>query len=59
MCEAITEYKLDWYCQATASVAEDDEALKYLQKAGCKVFFIGFDSLNQESLNDIHKNIIQ
>lgn len=55
MCEAITEYKLDWYCQATASVAEDDEALKYLEKAGCKVFFIGFDSLNQESLNDIHK----
>jgi len=55
MCDDITPFKLNWYAQSTAAVTEDDEVLGKLEQSGCKVLFIGFDSLNQESLEGIDK----
>jgi len=55
MCDDITPFKLNWYAQSTAAVTEDDEVLAKLEQSGCKVLFIGFDSLNQESLEGIDK----
>ncbi len=61
MCDDITPFKLNWYAQSTNSVADDDEVLKKLEQSGCKVLFVGFDSLNQESLEGIDKghNIVE
>ena len=55
MCDDITPFKLNWYAQSTAAVADDDEVLDKLEQSGCKVLFVGFDSLNQESLESIDK----
>jgi len=61
MCDNIAPYKLNWYSQSTAAIAEDDAVLKSLEKGGCTVLFIGFDSLNQESLEGIDKghNVVE
>lgn len=61
MCDDITPFKLNWYAQSTNSVADDDEVLDKLEQSGCKVLFVGFDSLNQESLEGIDKghNIVE
>ena len=61
MCDDITPFKLNWYAQSTAAVTDDDEVLKKLEQSGCKVLFVGFDSLNQDSLEGIDKghNIVE
>ena len=61
MCDDITPFKINWYAQSTAAVADDDEVLKKMEQAGCKVLFVGFDSLNQESLDGIDKghNVVE
>jgi len=61
MCDDITPYKLNWYAQSTAAVTDDDAVLAKLEQSGCKVLFVGFDSLNQESLKGIDKghNIVE
>jgi len=56
MCDDITPFKLNWYAQSTAAVADDDEVIKKLEQSGCKVLFVGFDSLNQDSLKGIDKS---
>ncbi len=61
MCDDITPFKINWYAQSTAAVADDDEVLRKMEQAGCKVLFVGFDSLNQESLDGIDKghNVVE
>jgi len=38
------------------TLAEDDELLKLSKEAGCLTWYIGFESISQESLNSVHKN---
>ena len=61
MCDDVTSFKINWYAQSTAAVADDDEVLRKMEQAGCKVLFVGFDSLNQESLDGIDKghNVVE
>ncbi len=61
MCDDVTPFKINWYAQSTAAVADDDEVLRKMEQAGCKVLFVGFDSLNQESLDGIDKghNVVE
>lgn len=47
---------LKWGAQATVNIGDDTETLHYLYKAGCRVLFIGMESLNQDNLNDVNKN---
>ncbi len=44
-----------WTCQASIDVAFDDELLNKMAKAGCNYIIIGFESVNQESLNETAK----
>ena len=44
-----------WACQVGIDFANNPEVLKYAQKAGCSAVFIGFESLNEESLQDMRK----
>ena len=44
-----------WGAQATIDIGEDDEALRALRSAGCRMLYIGFETLNQHSLNSVHK----
>lgn len=44
-----------WASQVGIDFANNPEVLKHAQKAGCSAVFIGFESLNEESLQDMHK----
>jgi radical SAM superfamily enzyme YgiQ (UPF0313 family) len=44
-----------WASQVGIDFANNPDVLKYAQKAGCAAVFIGFESLNEEALQDMHK----
>ncbi|MDD5730199.1 MAG: radical SAM protein, partial [Candidatus Omnitrophica bacterium] len=44
-----------WSCQVRCDVAEDDELLGLMAKAGCTVACIGFESVNLKTLEAYHK----
>lgn len=46
---------IKWGSQASINFADNKEVLKYAQKSGCFAIFIGFESLNEESLKSMHK----
>jgi len=49
--------KKGWIANGTSGVlsAIDDEFLSLARKSGCVEWFVGFESVNQEALNHIHK----
>ncbi len=44
-----------WSCQAGLDAALDTELLQLMSKAGCNSMLIGFETLNQKSLEEAHK----
>jgi len=57
LCKEIIRRKLDitWNCQIRADV--DFETLKLMARAGCRLVIVGFESANQQILNNIRKGI--
>lgn len=50
--------KLLWGAQATINIGDDIETLHYLYKAGCRVLFIGMESVNQKNLDEVNKHFV-
>ena len=46
---------LRWGAQATIDIGYDDETLDALYDAGCRLLFIGFESLSNENLKNMSK----
>ena len=46
-----------WVCQVRADLAKDDAFVKRMADVGCRRVFIGFESINDKTLNDLQKNI--
>ena len=44
-----------WGVQATINIADDDELLELAAKAGCRVVFIGFETLSKDGFREINK----
>jgi radical SAM superfamily enzyme YgiQ (UPF0313 family) len=44
-----------WICQATINMADDEELLRLARRAGCVGVFIGFESVSDEGLIEVHK----
>lgn len=44
-----------WASQASINFADNDEVLEWAQKSGCFALFVGFESLNVETLKRMHK----
>ncbi len=53
--EKIAPLKKKWACQISMDVAEDDVLLEKMKRAGCFLVLIGFESLNDSSLQEMHK----
>jgi len=49
------DFKFEWSTQLRTDVAKDIELIQLLKKAGCHTVFIGFESVNPESLNSVNK----
>jgi len=54
---ALIPLNIKWFSQSALSIIKDKQLLELAQKSGCKGLFIGFESLHQESLNDMGKSI--
>ena len=57
ICRLILErrIKIKWYCNVRADV--DQETMRAMKKAGCHMLTVGFESGDQEVLNNIKKGI--
>jgi radical SAM superfamily enzyme YgiQ (UPF0313 family) len=53
--DAVGALGVDWICNATADVAEDGELLDQLAAAGCETLAIGFETVEQQSLDSVDK----
>jgi radical SAM superfamily enzyme YgiQ (UPF0313 family) len=47
--------KLKWISQASLAQVEDSELLRLAKKAGCSALYIGYESVNPESLKETNK----
>jgi len=47
-----------WGSQVPITVADDPKLLTAMQKSGCKILFIGFESLDEEILKDMGKTFL-
>jgi radical SAM superfamily enzyme YgiQ (UPF0313 family) len=48
-------FKFTWTTQVRADVAQDIELVRLMKKAGCHTVYIGFESVNPESLDAMKK----
>lgn len=57
LCNRIIKEKLDvnWGAQMPCYVGNDKEVLKLMRKAGCRVIYIGFETMNQKNLDSVNK----
>ena len=53
----LSHYRLRWVSQGPIHVAEDEELVKLMAKAGCHGLFIGFESLREENLDLMGKRM--
>ncbi|MFA5118141.1 MAG: radical SAM protein [Candidatus Omnitrophota bacterium] len=51
----LIEYRIKWWCQASVDSLKDDETLTLMFKSGCREIFVGFESVQQNSLRAMHK----
>jgi radical SAM superfamily enzyme YgiQ (UPF0313 family) len=57
LCERIIDDRVGllWGAQATIDIGADAETLDLLYRAGCRVLYIGFETLNQDNLSWLDK----
>lgn len=53
--EAIKPMKIKWNAAASINVASDGKLLDLMKESGCQGLFIGFESINSNSIADVHK----
>ena len=53
--QAITPLKIRWNAAVSLNVALDTNLLDLMKRSGCEGLFIGFESINADSLNAVHK----
>lgn len=51
----IAPLKKRWACQISMDAAKDDALLGEMKRAGCFLVLMGYESLNTESLGEMHK----
>ncbi|MBN2346543.1 MAG: radical SAM protein [Candidatus Aminicenantes bacterium] len=49
------KFKFQWSTQVRADVTRDPELVRLMKKAGCQIVFIGFESVNPQSLKAMKK----
>jgi len=54
---AMKPYNLNWSCQASINVSKDDDLLKLMKESGCGAILIGFESISDQNLQGMGKNI--
>lgn len=57
LCKAMISHNFNfiWGAQSTIDIGDDIETLNLLKKAGCKILFIGMETIEQSNLDAVHK----
>lgn len=55
--KALIPLKIRWVSQGSIDMLYDDELMELIVKSGCLGFVIGFESINEASLDCMHKNV--
>lgn len=55
--EALRKEKIKWAGQGTLHVGKDPELLRLMKRSGCEILLIGFESLREKNLRQMHKSI--
>jgi len=53
--EALIPLKIEWHGFATSIIGKQPELLRLASESGCRMLFIGFESLNYENLQNLNK----
>ncbi len=56
MCKALKDLKVEWYSNISFRSLQDESLIDLMAESGCRGVLLGFESLNQESLNEQHKS---
>jgi len=56
---ALKPHNINWSCQASINISEEDELLRLMSECGCGAILIGFESISQDNLKAMHKSINQ
>jgi len=54
--QALIPFRKKWISQGTLKLAENEELIKLAAESGCIALFVGFESINEDSLKKMHKN---
>ncbi|MCX8038375.1 MAG: B12-binding domain-containing radical SAM protein [Candidatus Sumerlaeia bacterium] len=55
--DLLVPLRLNWMSFASLDVARDESLLERAARSGCRMLFIGFESLNDENLSLFHKRV--
>jgi len=56
LCDALTPLRIKYICQIDSLAFKHPEIIKALKKSGCFMAFVGFESINKSTLNNINKS---
>lgn len=56
---ALKPHNINWVCQASVNIAQDESLLELMHSSGCGAVFIGLESLEPENLDSMHKEVNQ
>ncbi|MCK4846750.1 MAG: B12-binding domain-containing radical SAM protein [Deltaproteobacteria bacterium] len=54
---ALKPYNLNWSCQASINIAQEEELLTLMKASGCGAILVGLESVSEENLSQMDKGI--
>ncbi|OHB67621.1 MAG: hypothetical protein A2Y76_00940 [Planctomycetes bacterium RBG_13_60_9] len=54
---ALKPLNINWMCQASMNVSQEEDLLTLMRESGCGAVFIGFESLSEANLDLMHKTV--
>ncbi|MFZ0929948.1 MAG: radical SAM protein [Syntrophobacteraceae bacterium] len=52
-------HNINWSCQASINISQEDELLRLMSDSGCGAIFVGLESISKKNLEAMHKSINQ
>jgi radical SAM superfamily enzyme YgiQ (UPF0313 family) len=56
---ALKPHNINWSCQASINISQEDELLSLMSDSGCGAILVGFETISKKNLEAMHKSINQ
>ncbi len=56
---SLKPHNINWSCQASINISQEDELLSLMRDSGCGAIFVGFESISKKNLETMHKPVNQ